>query len=53
MAPIADASVGVAIPPIIDPNTRIMRISGRASVLRISDIGAFFAFGSKKIFGFL
>ena len=49
----ADASVGVAIPAIIDPNTSIIRISGRASVLRISDTGAFFAFGSNRIFGFL
>ena len=52
-APIADASVGVAIPAIIEPKTKIIKSSGKARVLRISLNDAEFASGSNRIFGFL
>ncbi len=42
-APIADASVGVAIPAIIEPKTKIIKSNGKASVLRISLNDAEFA----------
>ena len=51
-APIADASVGVAIPAIMEPKTKIIYINGKARVLRISLDVAGFAPGSNKIFGF-
>jgi hypothetical protein len=35
-APIAEASVGVAIPANIEPNTKKIKVIGRASVLNIS-----------------
>ena len=34
MAPIADASVGVAIPAIIDPKTKIISKRGRQEFLK-------------------
>ena len=49
----ADASVGVAIPEIIDPRTRIISINGRASVFKISDDDADLAFGKNSISIFL
>jgi hypothetical protein len=53
MAPIAEASVGVAIPAIIDPKTKIISKRGRARVFNISLNEAELASGSNKIFGFL
>ncbi len=34
----AEASVGVAIPAIIDPKTRTIKVNGRARVFKISEL---------------
>ena len=46
MAPIADASVGVAIPAMIDPRTRTIKSKGMASVFKTSMLDADWALGS-------
>ena len=52
IAPIAEASVGVAIPAIIEPRTIIISIKGRARVFNISVIGVVAASDKETILGF-
>ena len=52
IAPIAAASVGVAIPPIIEPSTNTISINGRANVFKISIFGGVIESGKNWIFKF-
>ena len=53
IAPIAEASVGVATPAIIEPRTKKIKDSGSPSVLKISNLERDSFAGLKTMFGFL
>ena len=52
IAPMAAASVGVAIPPIIDPKTKTISTRGRANVFKISVFGGDTKSGKNWMFTF-